>query len=72
MGGRGSGWQDSSAPMVERCEKIDLADIKQHSADFAQGEAVGLPSVLVSLRYPGLRLRYWARDGLEIAEGDPQ
>jgi hypothetical protein len=37
---------------VERCEKIDLADLKKHSADFAEGEAVALPSVLVSLKFP--------------------
>jgi hypothetical protein len=43
MGGRGSGWQYSSAPMVERAEKIDPSDLKQHSADFAQGEALEAP-----------------------------
>jgi hypothetical protein len=58
MGGRGSGWQSSSAPMVERAGKIDLADLKQHSADFAQGEGVALGSALVNLKFSGLRLRY--------------
>jgi hypothetical protein len=71
LGGRGSGWQRSSAPVVERCEKIDLADLKQHSADFAEGEAVALGSVLVSLRYPGLRLRYWAKDAGYLDEVVP-
>jgi hypothetical protein len=51
MGGRGSGWQRSSAPTVERAEKIDLADLKQHSDTFAEGEGVALGSALVSLRY---------------------
>ena len=68
MGGRGSGWHRKSAPIVERCEKIDLADLRQHSDTFAEGEGVALCSVLVSHRYPGLRLRYWARhpDGREL------
>ena len=68
MGGYGSGWHRQSAPIVERCEKIDLADLKQHSATFAEREAVALGSALVSHRYPGLRLRYWAKhpDGREL------
>jgi hypothetical protein len=61
MGGFRSGRQGASAPTVERCEKIDLADLRQHSDTFAEREAVALGSALVSLRYPGLRLRYWAR-----------
>jgi hypothetical protein len=40
MGGFRSGWQGASAPVVERCEKIDLADFKQHSDTFAEGEGV--------------------------------
>ncbi len=71
MGGRGSGWQDSSAPLVERCEKIDLADLKKHRATLEEREGVVLKSAssaLIHLRYPGLRLRYWVRhpDGGEF------
>ena len=61
MGRHGSGWHRKSAPIVERCAKIDLADLKKHSADFAEGEAVSLGSALVNMTHRGLRLRYWAR-----------
>ncbi len=29
MGGLGSGWHRPSRPVVEHCEKIDLADLKK-------------------------------------------
>ena len=56
--------------MVELCEKIDLADLKKHRATLEEREAVVLKSArsaLITLRHPGLRLRYWARhpDGRE-------
>ncbi len=61
MGGWGSGWHRASAPLVERCKKIDLADLKKHKATLDEGEGVSMSEALVSLRYPGLRLRYWAK-----------
>ncbi len=64
MGGYRSGWHRSSARLVERCEKIDLADLKKHRATLEEREGVVLKSAcsaLITLRYRGLRLRYWAR-----------
>ena len=34
---------------------------REYSATFAEGEAVALPSVLLSTTYSGMRLRYWAK-----------
>ena len=64
MGGLGSGWHRSSARLVEQCEKIDLADLREHRATLEEREGVVLKSArsaLITLRYPGLRLRYWVR-----------
>ena len=46
--------------------KIDLADLKKHKATLDEGDGVSMSEVLVALRYPGLRLRYWVRDRLEL------
>ncbi len=67
MGGRGSGWHRPSKPLVEQCEKIDLADLKKHRTTLEEREGVVLKSAssaLITLRYPGLRLRYWAHHPL--------
>lgn len=64
MGGLGSGWHRSSARLIERCEKIDLTDLKEHRATLEERDGVVLKSArsaLIHLRYPGLRLRYRAR-----------
>jgi hypothetical protein len=49
MGGLQSGWHRPSAPIVERCEKIDLADLKQYSATYAKTR----PAATRILRYVG-------------------
>ena len=36
----GSAWHRPTAAVIERCEKIDLADLKQHSATLAEDEGV--------------------------------
>ncbi len=71
MGGLGSGWHRPSKPTVDRREKIDLADLKEHWATLEEREGGVLKaarSALIHLRHAGLRLRYWVRhpDGHEF------
>lgn len=44
MGGLGSGWHRSSARLIERCEKIDLTDLKEHRATLEERDGVVLKS----------------------------
>ena len=47
------------APYVERVEKIDL---KKYSADFAEGEAVVLGTVIVNVGFRGVRTLHWSEE----------
>ena len=59
MGGRGSGWQYSSAPTVESLRKLDLADLDRLELR-NEGDQVSVASALIELKWNGLRVRYWA------------
>ena len=59
MGGWGSGWQGSSAPMVESLRKIDLAALERINLVNA-GDQQAIGSTLVELRRDGLLIYYFS------------
>ena len=64
MGGWGSGWRGSSAPMVESFRKIDLAALEPTNLVNA-GDQQAIGSTLVELRRDGLLIYYFNPDRAE-------